>query len=443
MKKKKKVLIITYYWPPAGGSGIQRILKFTKYLPKFDWQPVILTVKKGDYPATDDSLKDEVPKNIPVYKYPIWEPYNIYRKIIGKNKNENIPVGILAQNQNLGIRSRIMHFIRANFFIPDARIGWYFTAVKAANRIIKSHNIDLILVTSPPHSLQLIGMKLKKKLSVPLISDFRDPWTDIHYYQNISRLKISQIVDSYLEKKVLNSCDKLLTVSPALKRLFKSKVDHLDSEVIYNGFDNEDFFKYENISDKKYFRISYIGNFLANQNINLLWTILHELINENTEFANKLKLHFTGKVNSDVKHSISEYDLLKYTKFEKYVPHNLAIKRMREASVLLFIIPQTPKNSGILTGKIFDYLGSKTPFLSIGPKGDAEKLLHQVDAGPMFRYHQKTEIKSYIKNLFGLWQNDDLGSLSPDFAKIQKFDRKSQTKKLSQTFNKIFKKRYF
>ena len=219
----KKILVITYYWPPAGGPGVQRILKFAKYLPEFGYKPIILTVKNGDYPANDYSLMKEIPDKIKVVKTKVLEPYNLYRKILGKKPETKIPVAILAQKKNLSKKEILMHWIRKNIFIPDARIAWNYHGFLKAQEIIRKDKIEMVLISSPPHSIQLIGYRLKKKFDLPLICDFRDPWTDIHYYENLNRLSLSKKIDQMFEKKVIDCCDRLITVSPALKRYFLKK----------------------------------------------------------------------------------------------------------------------------------------------------------------------------------------------------------------------------
>ncbi len=232
----KKVLVITYYWPPAGGPGVQRILKFVKYLPQYGWQPVVLTVEKGDYPALDPSMLDEVPRECKVVHIPILEPHALYRRLTGKKPETNIPVAVLAQNKNLSGPERIMNWLRANVFLPDARVGWYFSASKRAIELIRSEKIDALLVTSPPHSLQLIGKRVREKTGIPFIADYRDPWTDIHYYQNMDRLSVSQNFDKRLETKALNAADRVVTVSPQLARKF-GEITTKPVKVIFNGYD--------------------------------------------------------------------------------------------------------------------------------------------------------------------------------------------------------------
>ena len=175
-----KALIITYYWPPSGGAGIQRWLKFAKYLPEFGWQPVILTVNEQHavYPLTDNSLEKEVANNITVYRTAATNWFRFY-----SSNKAKVPSAGFASNLNNSIKGKISRFIRGNFFIPDPRRGWNKFAFAKACEIIEKENITTIITTSPPHSTQLIGLKLKKKFKeLKWIADLRDPWTDIYYY---------------------------------------------------------------------------------------------------------------------------------------------------------------------------------------------------------------------------------------------------------------------
>lgn len=434
----KKVLIITYYWPPAGGPGVQRVLKFTKYLPMYGWEPIILTVKNGNFPAIDKSLSAEIPKDTIVFSLPILEPHAIYSKLLGKDSSDAIPVAVLAEKENLSFKKKLMHWIRLNIFIPDARIGWYWKASRYAKSLLKERNIDLILVSSPPHSLQLIGIKLKKVSGLPLISDFRDPWTDVHYLQNLKRLRIARYIDCRFEKKVLEQATVITTVSPSLLRSLKIKAPGSTFKVIFNGFDPEDFSELQDSDNKGKFTLAYIGNFKANQNIPSLWQALQEISTELPDFSKNFNLAITGKLNPEIEHSITQYGLERFLRYEDYVAHEEAIKRMANASALLFIIPQAKNNEGILTGKLFDYLNTNRPFLSIGPpKGDAAVILDKTKSGPMFDYEDKEGTKTYIKNLYSLWINDKLDTVRPNMNDVRKFDRKLLTKELAELMDSL------
>ena len=212
----KKVLIITYYWPPAGGPGVQRVLKFAKYLPEFGWEPYILTVKYGEYYAIDDKLLDEIPENLQVYKTSAFEPYNLYRKVLGKSKDKSLPVYILNTSKKDSLLERISKWIRVNLFIPDPRMFWLPFAASKGEKIIKEKNIDLIFTSSPPHTVQLIGKRLSKITGKPWVADFRDPWTKAFWFSEIKRTSFSAKINKSMEKGVLDSADALTFISDSL-----------------------------------------------------------------------------------------------------------------------------------------------------------------------------------------------------------------------------------
>jgi glycosyltransferase involved in cell wall biosynthesis len=433
----KKVLLITYYWPPAGGPGVQRVLKFVKFLRGFGWEPVVLTVEQGDYPALDQSLEKEIPDGTVIHKLPIYEPHNLYRKLSGGKPGAAIPVAVLAEKENLSLSKKIMHWIRANIVIPDARIGWYFTAVRPAATIIQKEEIDAILVSSPPHSLQLIGRKLARITGKPFLADFRDPWTDIHYYDQSNRKGFARRIDAWLERSVLRACHRLITVSPALARQLHAKVEKLNFQVIYNGFDPDDFSDNSTSPKAEKFVLSYIGNLKANQNPAALWKVLAELLATDSDFAGHFKLEFVGRQNPDTEALLKESGLENRYVFKGYVSHNEATRAMQQAAALLFIIPRSSKNKGILTGKLFDYLAAGTPLLSVGPPdGDAAAILQETAAGPMIDYDDVPGLRHRITELFGDWKSGR-SNLRPDREKVSRYQRQAQTGVLARVLDEL------
>ena len=254
----KKVLIITYYWPPAGGAGVQRVLKFAKYLPQFGWQPIILTVENPDCPVIDNSLLKDIPPECKVYKSKALEPFEIYKKLIGKNKFDKIPSDVLARTKNLTITEKLSKWVRLNLFIPDAKIGWKYYAIKEAKKIIEQEKIDVVFSTSPPQTVALIAKSVANKNKLKWIADFRDPWMEIVHYQNVKRNGITKFIDRKLEKSVLRKADVLVTISADIVNLFKTKVGKKNYAIIPNGFDESDFLKIDKNKNSN-FTIAYTG----------------------------------------------------------------------------------------------------------------------------------------------------------------------------------------
>ncbi len=378
-----KVLIITYYWPPSGGAGVQRWLKFSKYLPKYGWEPIVLTVDPGfaAYPVTDKSLEDEVPNDLKVFTTPAIDYFSIYKK--DKSK---IPSAGFANNIDNTFKGKLLRFIRGNFFIPDPRRGWNGYAFRKACALIESENINHVITTSPPHSTQLIGLRLKKKYpGIKWIADLRDPWTDIYYYSQFYPTFISRTIDRLYEKSVIKESDLVLTVGKSLKEIFVSKVQEAAGkiEIITNGYDPEDF-KGIISSDPEIFTISYIGTLSDTYPVTGFLKALRKI----SETGQAFNLRFLGTVSDNQKEQILSYPGCSDAMFYDYANHDEAVKLMAETSVLLLIIPDHASNRSIITGKIFEYIASSKPIICIGPTdGDAAEIIRESGCGESFGYN--------------------------------------------------------
>ena len=425
----KKVLIITYYWPPSGGAGVQRWLKFVKYLPQLGWEPIVYTAENGEYPVLDHQLIKEIPENIEVIKTPIWEPYSWYKKLSGRKQNDNINSGFLSENKKKSkLIESISVWVRGNLFIPDARKYWIKPSVKFLSNYLKENKVDAIISSGPPHSMHLIALALKKKFNIPWIADFRDPWTNIDYYQDLKLSKRSDQKHKRLEKNVLLNTDIALSVGKTLAKelqaLGSNKV-----EVIENGYDPEDFNLKESTLDKK-FTIAHIGSFTPSRNHPILWESIKELIKENKEFADHLQLKLIGKIDYSVKESIEENGLSEYVKFLAYLPHNQVIKEQTSSHILLLMVNNTPNAKGIVTGKVFEYMASSRPILVIGPKdGDLAQIINESNTGIVCNYDEKQKLKSTLLDLF--YKKIKLETT------IEKYSRPQLTQKLSKLLNDI------
>ncbi|WKZ69404.1 MAG: glycosyltransferase family 4 protein [Melioribacteraceae bacterium] len=423
----KKVLIITYYWPPAGGPGVQRVLKFAKYLPDFSWQPIILTVENGEYPAIDESLLDDIPPGIKVYKTKSFEPFNLYKGITGQKGN--IPTHVLNKSENESALQKLSKWIRANVFIPDARVGWIPTIVKEGKNIIEKEKPDLIFSSSPPHSLQIGAMKLAKQTGLKWVADFRDPWTDGFWQKELPRTRYAIKKDSKLERKVLQSSNAVITVSDSIAELLDKK-NHNSYHVIPNGYDEYDFANIVKSKSEK-FTIVYTGSLRKSQIPNKFLRSLSEL-NSNNAILN-LELHFIGTVHPDAVNLVNEFNLNKLVKFYSYKPHNELIKCIINADMLLLSIPNTQNNEGILTGKLFEYIGSNNFILCIGPKnGDAAKIISELNCGITFDFDEDTS--KIVLEKYSQWEAGF--SHTPEINSEQ-YTRKNLTKKLSSIFDSI------
>ncbi len=393
----KKVLVITYYWPPSGGPGVQRWLKFVKYLPQFGYEPIVLTVdpKKATYPLVDDTLSKEIDGKLQVIYTNTSEPYSLYKKLF---RRKQVPYSGFANDPGTGFLNKLARFIRGNIFVPDARIGWNRYALPKALKLIDSHKIATIITTSPPHSTQLIGRKIKKRRpQVQWIADLRDPWTDIYYYDKMLHLPFIKKSDARLERKVLMQADKLVTVSYFLAEGFSYKLKasqqrHID--VITNGYDPDDFAQQhpEPAGDK--FIITYTGTVSDEYDLSGL---IKALSRAKANMPIPLELNFIGHVCDYWKKRLQD-SFPDSLQLMEHVSHKQAITHMYSAHMLLLLIPDIPGNMGIVTGKIFEYIATRRPVLGVGPHlGDASIILDEINAGRMFEYDDIKEMVNFIE----------------------------------------------
>jgi glycosyltransferase involved in cell wall biosynthesis len=415
----EKVLIITYYWPPSGGAGVQRWLKFSKYLPEFGWEPIILTVDPlfATYPVTDDSLKDELSSLLKVHKTPATDYFSLYKK--DKTK---IPSAGFANSVDNTLKGKFLRFIRGNFFIPDPRRGWNKFAFKKACEIIETEGIKHVITTSPPHSTQLIGINIKKKYrAIKWIADLRDPWTDIYYYSHFYPSLISKMFDSRLEKKVLKKADRIITVGESLKALFSLKIKGIahKTEVITNGYDEADF-KDVKANEPARFTLTYVGTLSDIYPVDSLLAAFKNLVSEGKDFV----LRFVGSVSENARKLIVSAIPFTSVEFIPHVTHYEAIRYMLNSSVLILIIPSHASNKSILTGKIFEYIATGRPVLCLGPvDGDAAKIIGITGNGAIFGYNDKSGIRDY----FSEFETKRLNRINPA---INQFSRRELTAKL-------------
>lgn len=422
----KQVLIITYYWPPAGGPGVQRWLKFVKYLREFDIEPVVYIPKNPNYPIIDNELKAEVPEGTNILTQPIFEPYKL-AGIFSKKEAKTISSGIIADEKKQGFLQKMLLYIRGNYFIPDARKFWVKPSVNFLKDYLQQENIVSVITTGPPHSLHLIGLNLKKEIGINWIADFRDPWTQIGYHSKLRLTKNSQKKHQILEKQVLETADKIIVTSFSTKSEFELKTSQ-PVHLITNGYD-EVAFSEEIIRDKE-FSFSHIGSLLSGRNPKILWKVFKELIEENEDFKNTFKLKLVGTVSPEVIKSIEEYGLKAYLELIPYVKHSEALIIQRQTQVLLLLEIDSEQTRGILPGKLFEYLYAKRPILAIGPKNwDAQRIISETNAGRTFNFEQEEKLKEYIQFLFSEFKQ---GNSNRTTINIEQYSRRELTGKLAK-----------
>lgn len=422
----KKALIIAYYWPPAGGPGVQRWLKFVKYLPDFDVEPIVYVPENPKYPLLDESLVSEIPKDVIILKQRIKEPYGL-AGVFSKASSSTMSKGIISDSSKQSFIEKIMLFIRGNYFIPDARKNWVKPSVTYLSKYIFEHKIETVITTGPPHSLHLIGLQLKERFkAIKWIADFRDPWTTIGYHKQLKLTKRSEKKHKALENKVLNNADDIIVTSSVTKKEFEVYTD-TPIEVITNGYDYESVAQVE--LDSK-FSLAHIGSLLSRRNPMVLWKVLGDLVHENESFAEDFELKFIGSVSEDVLISVKEYNLNNHLTNVGYVSHIESIAFQRKSQILLLIEIDSQETKSIIPGKLFEYMVSNRPIIALGPKGtDVEAILKETNTGNYFGYDDYESIKSIILIHYKAFQNKTLQSYG---IGLQKYSRKHLTKSLSK-----------
>ena len=421
----KKALIIAYYWPPAGGPGVQRWLKFVKYLPNFNVEPIVYVPENPNYPIIDETLLDEIPNNITILRQPIKEPYKL-AGFLSRKESKRISKGIIHQPKSQTFIEKVLLYIRGNFFIPDARKNWVKPSVEYLSKYIQENNIETIITTGPPHSLHLIGMQLKQKLGVKWLADFRDPWTTIGYHNQLKLSKKSATKHKQLEKEVLLNADEIITTSFTTSKEFQSIVNkHVIT--ITNGYDDQ---KKSSVELDKKFTCSHIGSLLSQRNPEVLWKVFQELINENEDFKNNFQLNLIGVVSEDVLNSIYKHQLKEYVNLIGYVSHQDAVSYQKQSQVLLLIEIDSKDTKCIIPGKLFEYMVSERPIIAIGPKGaDVETIIKQTNTGNYFTYNDYESLKNLFLNHLKAFKD---GNLHTQPIGLQKYHRKQLTKQLSE-----------
>lgn len=417
----KKVLIITYYWPPSGGGGVMRWLKMSKFLPELGWQPIVYTPENPDPSVLDKSLLKEIHPEIIELKTPIWEPYEVYRKLTGKKSGAKFKAGYISEASEGNWKSKLSVFVRGNFLIPDPRKFWIKPSVKYLSKYLKENPVDLIISTGPPHSMHLIALKLKQKFDIPWIADFRDPWTDIDFYH---KLKLTWLADKRhktLEKRVLRAASHVVTVSPGcatdLEKIARRKI-----EVIYNGFDPTDY-DFAKPEPDKNFTISHFGAFNKDRNPASLWIALKQLSETNADFKKLLCIRLIGQTDESIINDIKKNNLDENLILTDHLPHREGLVELSKSQVLLLPLNDAPNVKGILPGKMYEYMALRRPILALGPTdADYAAILRETNAGVPLNFDDVKGIKETLQNYFQLFKEN---KLEVESGAYEKYSRKN------------------
>ena len=442
----KRVLIITYYWPPTGGSGVQRWVKFAKYLPQLGWQPVVYTPENPEQLAVDTTLEAEIPAEAEVLKTHITEPYELYKKFLRKSGHSKEAVEVNPVNaQKKSFMQKAAMWVRGNFFRPDPRCLWIKPSVKFLKEYLKDHPVDLIVSTGPPQSMHLIGRALAAQTGLPWIADFRDPWTKIFYFKHLSMTKATVRWHKKMEKKVLDDASAVVAVSPLVQEEFQA-MTQTPVELITNGYDECDFpegqcreaYGCTAENPEKEFIITHTGLFAADGNPTALWEVLGEKCRKEERFAKLLKIRLVGKSDEQIIRSIESAGLGDNIEDMGYQPHAVATDEQRKASLLILPLRKEPEYKAVLPGKLFEYLASWRPVLGIGQTdGAMSMILNQTKTGIVLNWEDRESLSRFIDLC---WQRHLEGDLTVEDADISQFTRRKLTERMVELFEKAIYK---
>lgn len=418
-----KMLILTYYWPPAAGPGVQRALKLAKYFNVFGFEVHVLTVSNGTYPALDHDLVGDLPIEVKVHRFDTLELFGLYLKLRGRtSEGPNIIKNNEISNKK-SLPNRIGLFLKKYLFFPDPRVGFYFRSKSAIDALMKKHDFNVIVSSSPPHSVQLVGLRLKRKFpKVQWVADFRDPWANLYHNEITGRGWILKKMDKIWETRVLKTADLVLTTSKGTAQSFKERARAVLP--VYNGFDDDDFEGASPTRTTGSFVISYVGGMGSTQNPENFWEALSLLCAENETFSKKLKLRFAGTIHDSVVQSIKKHNLDPYFEHLGYVSHTKAVDLMRCANILLLVNPSTSRSNEIIPGKVFEYIATRHPVISFAQKGsDVQAILEDVGWSYNYDFQEVTNLKNDLCEIYSSRpQLDD--------SKIAEYSRKNQYLKI-------------
>lgn len=429
----KRVLIITYYWPPTAGSGVQRWLKMSKYLPQYGWQPVIYTPENPEAGMTDESLLRDIAPEVEVIKRPILEPYAVFNALTGnKGKNSgkaSAGSGAVNPINAVGHKSPLMRlslWLRANVFVPDPRFLWIRPSVRFLKQYLREHPVDAIVSTGPPHSMHLIARALHRSMGIPWTADFRDPWTRIFYFKHLPLTRRSRKKYAAMELSVLREADHVVAVTDNMVRDFLEELgpgqqDKGKFHVIENGYDEADFTGITAAELPAGFNLVHTGLFSAEGNPRRLWKVLAELCRDLPGFGRDLHLTFAGKTDPEILAAVREAGLGDRLTDRGYIPHHEANRLQKAADLLLLPLREEPEAAGILTGKYFEYLAAGRPIAAFGPHGSVlERSLAATRTGRIFDWEEEAPLKEFLTALYTRTL-----PFAPDAGAISAYTRRS------------------
>ncbi|MEX2116105.1 MAG: glycosyltransferase [Bacteroidota bacterium] len=433
----KKVLIVSYYFPPSGGPGVQRVLKFVKYLPVFGWQPVVLTVENGDFPARDESLLKEIPPTVTVYRTKIFEPYSLYRKLTGKAEGSPVDVeNIPGSPRKRSLTESFAAFIRSTFFIPDARIGWYPYATTEGLEIIRNEGIQAIYSSSPPYTTAVIARRLHQMTKLPWIAGFRDPWTG--FLSTPDRWFFPAAVDRYLESSVIRDATIIEAAWRGILKDIMKKNSAVDCTKLFhlpNGFDSEDYPPVDREPGDR-FVVTYTGSLYGKRNPEMFLKAVEELVAEGSVDPGRILLQFIGRFGAEVRDMVERSGIRQSVRLVPYLPHAESIKELLRSDALLLIVDNARGSEEIVPGKVYEYIGARRPIIALAPEGAVAELIRETRSGFVAEGSDVGKIKSAFLEYYRKFPYDT-PAIEQDMRAVQKYERREITRHLASLLDAV------
>jgi len=424
---------------------VQRVTKLIKYLQDFGWTPIVLAPDNPEYQARDESLASELPPDLIVRRSHIFEPYNLYRKFTGTKEGLSLDINVFEEGSNMTFKQRLAHFIRATFFIPDARIGWYRSAVNEATKIAKEYPISMIYSSSPPYTVSVIARNVSKKTGIPFVAGFRDPWSGFEVSAP-KRWLLPRLIDEHLEYAVFHDAQKIDVAWEGIAFDAIAKYPDLPENKfthIPNGFDSADYPEH-NIhkrAERKHsekFIMTYSGSLYGPRNPENFFKAVELLLDRNHIDPNKILLRFVGRAGADLEYMFEAPKIKPLIERLNYVPHSRAVELISDSDALLLIVDDIPSVEHIVPGKIYEYLGAMRPVLAIAePSGAIGELLKETHGGEAVSQKDREGQARVIKGFYDAWLRGESPATQMDAEAISKYERREAARKLAEVFDNI------
>lgn len=437
-----KVLILAYFFPPTGGSGVQRTIRYVKYLPGFGWQPYVVSARNSiGAEGYDETLLKKIDTTVPVRRVPAW-PDEALRKrlkhLLDYTDKSSDEAGQGSDFLSLVVKIVGTPLVPVATPFPDPQVYWAALSIWRCLQVIMQHKVDLIYTSSPPWSTHLAGLVLKALTGRPLAVDFRDPWTLNAMYPRTGKLKA---LDEYLERLVLRRADLVICNHQPMRDDFIKLASPCDPHkfiVITNGYDADDFcfippIKFETPSDGEIV-IAHIGLVYPEAALPLL-KAMDLLYQEDHSLLSNLKVRFVGGLAEPDRNYLAQRAWHQRVEVIERQPHKVAIAHMRQADVLLLLLGDDEAWRKCYPGKMFEYFRSNKPILAIMPSGIATELVTEAGVGISFEPFEIRPIADQLRRL----ATDITGfrdvHYRPRSEVITQYDARTLTARLASAFN--------